>query len=417
VKNKIKNLIIFLILLPIAIVVKLAKIKFIIKFAEISFDNFGGCLAEFANICGENSNLEKSYDKKVYIIFYYKPEIISSTYLIKNLKKSYHISKFYSFYSYLEKVCNRISLDSTDAHSVKKINYVETYDPMSKSKLNFIFSNEEKKNILKLHSELRLPENAKWICVFSRDSNDGYLDHYVEKNKKFINKAKLSAHLNIQKLRDTSLFKMKSALEKFTEYGYYVIVMGKKANMFLTDNEKIIDYSNSSINSEFADIYLLNNCITYYGADSGIHIVPLATQKKVFIAGTPDTYYFWKQFHWMEAPFLPKLLFDNEKKQVIKYRDFLKEGLIRKPPEYSISYEEAGQNRIISKENSEDEYLNLAMEAHKILTGDLDISLEQKKLRKEVKKIFDSLEEKYISKNRYNFISDYFIKKNFDQLI
>ena len=101
-KNKIKNLIIFLILLPIAIVVKLAKIKFIIKFAEISFDNFGGCLAEFANICGENSNLEKSYDKKVYIIFYFKPEIISSTYLIKNLKKSYHISKFYSFYSYLE---------------------------------------------------------------------------------------------------------------------------------------------------------------------------------------------------------------------------------------------------------------------------------------------------------------------------
>ena len=396
---------------------KLIKIKLIIKFAEISFSNFGGSLINFANICGENSELEKSYVKKAYIIFYYKSEIIASTYLIKNLQKSYHISKFYSFYYYLEKVCNLISLESTNAHSVKKINSIETYDPMIKNKLNFIFSNEEKKRIHTLHSELRLPENAKWICVFSRDSNDGYLDYYLEKNKKFINKSQLSIQVNIQKLRDTSLFKMKLALEKFTEFGYYVIVMGKKANMFLTENEKIIDYSNSAINSEFADIYFLNNCITYFGADSGIHIVPLATQKKVFIAGTPDPYYYWKLFHCMEVPFLPKLLFDNEKKQVIKYRDFLKEGLIRKPPKYRLSYEEIGQNKIISKENSEDEYLNFAIEAHKTLTGNLDISFEQKKLRKEVKKIFDSLEEKYISKNRYNFISDYFIKKNFDQLI
>ena len=93
-KKKIKNLIIFLILLPLAIVVKLIKIKLIIKFAEISFSNFGGSLINFANICGENSELEKSYVKKAYIIFYYKSEIIASTYLIKNLQKSYHISKF-----------------------------------------------------------------------------------------------------------------------------------------------------------------------------------------------------------------------------------------------------------------------------------------------------------------------------------
>ena len=83
---------------------------------------------------------------------------------------------------------------------------------------------------------------------------------------------------------------MKSAAEFFASKGYFVLRMGKIVGEKLySDNEKIIDYANSKLRSDFFDMYLLANCEAYLGSESGIFPVALVFKKPVYLINTATT--------------------------------------------------------------------------------------------------------------------------------
>ena len=66
--------------------------------------------------------------------------------------------------------------------------------------------------------------------------------------------------------RNFSVESLKLAAEFFADKGYFVLRMGKVVEEKLhSNNKKIIDYANTNLRSDFADMYLLANCEAYFG--------------------------------------------------------------------------------------------------------------------------------------------------------
>ena len=410
-KNYIFKFCVFFLLLPFAIIIKLLEPFFLLKFFRTSFGNFGGPILENSIVLAKAEIEREKIKKNVIVIFYYKKNsLISSKFLLEIFKKNYIVSDFYNFFYYLEKVCNLISLKNNNHHSFHKINYIVDQSPLKNFKLILKFDDKYHSQINEIHKNLELPKNEKWICVHARNTFDGYYNEYQEKNNMINFDQKYNNQIKHNLYRDVKIQDMQAALEKFTDFGYYVLIMGNKASKFKTLNKKIIDYSNHNIKSEFADIYLLKNCSMYFGSDSGIFTLPQVFNIPIILAGISDIDYFFRLMYWFKMPLIPKTIFDHKIGSTVKFKDYYKIKMRRTPPKYNIVLEDLSQNRFEAIHNTTEEYLNLAIESHLIFSSAYKPSQDQIKRQKELNKIFNSL-----NKSNFDlriFMSDYFLEKH-----
>ena len=139
------------------------------------------------------------------------------------------------------------------------------------------FSKEEQifgRNILK---KFGLKDEDKFVCFAIRDGA------YQLK--------KISARYrdwSYQDFRNYDIDRFLLAAEELTKRGYYVFRMGVVAEKpFKSKNPKIIDYANSSLRSDFMDIYLGANCSFCVATNYGFDALPNIFGRPIVMLGQP----------------------------------------------------------------------------------------------------------------------------------
>ena len=205
--------------------------------------------------------------------------------------------------------------------------------------------------------------NSKWICIHNRD--ESYLNTiYPEKN------------WNYHNYRNFSINDLKPAAQYFAEKGYYVFRMGKYSKEKLkTDNPKIIDYSNSKLQSDFMDIFLLSNCEFYFGSPSGIVNTLLLFRKPLFVINMIpiEAIFSYKR----REPCIFMRLFDEKNNKILSVREMVKKNTL-----FLFNESDYINNKIKPINNSKEEILEFAKEAEKELT------IAGLKARKRISKIY-----------------------------
>jgi putative glycosyltransferase (TIGR04372 family) len=95
-----------------------------------------------------------------------------------------------------------------------------------------------------------------------------------------------------------------------------------------TEDNNIIDYSNSEDRTEFLDIYLSFNCKFVIGSASGVYTMALLNRKKVLIVNHGHLSEF-RLCTWTAVPFiLPKKYKNLKTNKLVKYSEAFKKGLV-----------------------------------------------------------------------------------------
>ena len=122
-----------------------------------------------------------------------------------------------------------------------------------------------------------LPNNAKFVCLFVRDS--AYLENY---QFNIFNDWSYHNH------RDGNIDRYVLAAEELAQRGYFVFRMGKKVIKPLkSSNSKIIDYANSKMRSDFMDIYLGGKCTFCITTGAGFDSIPYIFRKPLVAIEVP----------------------------------------------------------------------------------------------------------------------------------
>ena len=163
------------------------------------------------------------------------------------------------------------------------------------------FTSSEKLAGENLLQALGVTSDAPWVCIHNRDAE--YLNTKLAASKSSPEKS-----WGYHNYRDFSAKSMVLAAEELTKRGYYVLRMrAVVAEQLIYTNPKIVDYTSTPHQSDFADIGLLGNCAAYLGCDSGIFTVPPIIAKPTIIINFPLGYTA-QLTHRSTFPFIPKHL-------------------------------------------------------------------------------------------------------------
>ena len=328
-------------------------IKFFkIKFLRVDTTRMGHFAGSLDGIYNEIIN--KNFKNFKIIVFYNKP---ICNYFLLNL-----------FRDFLKQNFKKIPLIELNYIYITILNF---YRDLLKSNVEFLYERDTtfnlyhtKKNFLKLNKnheyegkklreKLGIKDNAKLICVNNRDSL--YL------NKHYKSKINFEYH----NYRDFSLKSMIPALQYFTENGFYVVRFGNgniETVSSYTSNSKIIDYSNHPLRTDFGDIYFNYICEFYFGSGSGAWNISRYFRKAGFLINIcPIRSVFSLKWNY---PMLFKKIFDLNKKKFLSIREIVDQNLIAE--RIGTVIESKNLNYV---ENSEEEILNLAKEALKIISN------------------------------------------------
>jgi len=202
-------------------------------------------------LCEKYSGI--STKRRLCFDFFYCEDRICNKQLFSMWKKNIVIlpKNFWSLFFRLDRLI-RLSLNFSPllkAHVVKSSKSDrDIHGLINKTPINLKFTkNEIKKGCLGL-VELGIPEDAKIVLLYVRDS--AYLES-IDNRKDW------SYHNH----RDCNIDNYILVSEKLAEMGYYVLRMGVTVNKALeTKSPMVIDYANHAKNTEFMDIYLASIC-------------------------------------------------------------------------------------------------------------------------------------------------------------
>ena len=213
------------------------------------------------------------------------------------------------------------------------------------------FTNEEHQRGRELLKQLGIPADASWICIHNRDS--AYLDNALG-----------GYSWAYHNYRDFSVQDMVVAADELSRMGYYVLRMGAiVAEQLISNNTMVIDYASSALRSDFADIYLLANCLAYMGSDAGIACVPFIFRKPLFYINFQPfaIHVLTLDCPW---PFITKRAWHKEQQRFLSQCEFYEMnsvGVVN-----SQKLEEAGVELIC---NTPEEIRDLAIEVDERLKG------------------------------------------------
>lgn len=205
-----------------------------------------------------------------------------------------------------------------------------------------------------LLEKLGIPKGQKYVCLAVRDGQ--YL-------KTFLPETDWSYH----DFRDSNIQDFLEMAEYLTKRGLVVIRMGKVMQQkFETNNPMIIDYANSSLRSDFADVYLFANCFFCISTSTGMDALAAIFRRPIGLVNVVNI----KSVALGESIklFQPKRFFDINLGRDLNYEEIMKRSL------FSLS--ESSQfttNNVSLKDNSPEELRLFASEFLGIL-GESNVS-------------------------------------------
>lgn len=235
---------------------------------------------------------------------------------------------------------------------------------LSASKMHVTLTEDEKycsEQVLRL---MGIPEGGRIVCLLVRDS------YYFEK---------VLHHNNDEdSYRDSSISNFNLAVQELTQAGYYVVRMGAIAKEWKIDvNDKVIDYANNPLRSEFMDIYLGYICQFFISTGSGWDSIPQILFRKpgVFVNFLPLAY-----IH----SFSEKCIFHTKDHYSIATGEMLTlTEIIKSGAAYNLRTSDFEKHGIGLKEGNPEDIRDLVREMidrldHVLIYDDIDTELQRK---------------------------------------
>ena len=254
----------YIIAIPLCGIVRLISPLLIVRIEKFPCNNFGD-FVEYASLYYCKKVLKIDMPEKKYIDFVYiDPNFkIFNKQLAKMWKRKFNFLPGY-FLDPLYKV-NKL-IPGWDKHTIDmlaKIPFRDVDNLIYKHQpLNFTEDEEiHGKNILR---KFGLNDKDKFVCLAIRDS--GYQKDKI--NTRFHD-------WSYHDYRNQDINNYSLASEELAKRGYYVFRMGVSVEKpFISNNSKIIDYSNSNLRSDFMDIYLGAKCSFCISSSFGFDQLP-----------------------------------------------------------------------------------------------------------------------------------------------
>ena len=417
-KKYIKYLI-YVFLAPVVFFIHFLRPFKCIKLCELNSDRFPPFIATIEGFLYDKNNTQKY--KNCIIFFYYQERVanrqakimaerhirISSHRIVFKLlsqaiifwgKKSNHILKLLN----LPELKERNSIP-TYIHWVEKGDRETSWYKHGKTSL--CFNSEEEQRGLQLLTKLGVEPGCNWICIQNRDS--AYLD---KANPKQGSKKMGDGDWSYHNHRDSSINSMVEAAQFLTSRDYYVLRMGKFVNeKLITNNSKIIDYANSELRDDFLDLYLLANCKTIIGGDSGITEVPYYYKKPVHFSNMVFPFY---ELTWF-CPWLIifKRIKDLKTGKLLSIKEILNSDFANTKNKHEFD-----EHNVALVENTSEDIKSLAVEIVKEFQKEPIEDKEDLKIQKEFWKLYYQFANKEKIGSVRPRISSSYLRKNLDLL-
>ena len=307
--SKFLKLLIAIIISPVALIFVIF-VRIISPFIIIRWHNTIstriGHFAEnlFIYICEKNIGLHKIKNKVIIDIFYTRSKICNNQ-LFKMWKRKifFFPSLFMHVVNFInEKIFNLIF--RTNLHDIgyyRDLESLKIIENNSKNVEDFLLAPLENAD------PLNALDNSSFELSFTKEEKDfgekKLKDFGIDTKKKMVNillrdMEYLKKHYSINDwsyhdIRYSPYSFYKEAAEKLAELDYTVIVIGASKKDFNRQsiNPSIIDYSNSSLKSDFMDIYINYCCDFAISSANGLDAIPIIFKKPVIeVAVVPIEY-------------------------------------------------------------------------------------------------------------------------------
>lgn len=274
--NIIKYYPILIITLPVGIVVLIffAIIwpLFKVRFGLINCDRIGHFAANTElYICN------KIYNKCNALDLLYFPKEVANTQLEKMVKRKIIILPKFIIRP-LDLICRKFYFFKNHRAITSSYGDHDINNLLDKMPAQIKMNTAETKYGKKILKNMGVPKGSKFICLIVRDNS------YVE--KRWSNKGTMNFHSH----RNIDINDFRKASVELTNKGYYVLRMGSivKGDFLFPKNNMIIDYANSSFQSDFMDIFLMSHCYFCISTVTGLDAVSFVARKPIlFVSSIP----------------------------------------------------------------------------------------------------------------------------------
>jgi putative glycosyltransferase (TIGR04372 family) len=359
-----------LIILRPFVVVRLMPIR------STSIGHFVGNTAMY--FCERDAGL---HPKGTYDILYYNSSFVTNNHLKVMWERIFKEYKLIVIPGFFSGVFNRIEL-LLSSYRPLTCHFVATIDKspafLKKGRVHLAFTEEEEKRGKAELKGFGLPDNAEFICIYSRDTE-------------YLNSIYPEVDFSFTDFRNSDISNFLPTAVEMTKRGYYVFRMGAMGKPLPElNNPMIIDFPFSGRRNDFLDIYIWARCKFCVATISGPAAIPIYMRKPAVLVN-------WIPISLMEIYnsnmlFLPKPLY---MKRFNRYSTFVEQNLFEAYCRGSYSrvgymYSDAGFE---VRENSAQEILDIAIEMDERLKGTYVANGEEERLQAQFwRDVFPSLD-------------------------
>lgn len=191
--------------------------------------------------------------------------------------------------------------------------------------------------------------DASWVCLHHRDG-------------RYLNEQLATRDWTYHSYRDTPIGDYSDAAEALANAGYWVIRMGKVTQEPLeSSNPRIIDYANSDLRSDFADVYLAANCTFFLSSSSGVDSLATLFKRPQVWVNLPNPFH--PLVYKEDFLFIYKHFFDLDTGQALSLQELERRGAANF---FETSAFKAA--RIGMRNNSPEEIATVAIQMHREIT-------------------------------------------------
>lgn len=303
----------------------------------------------------------RKYENQIIVLL--NPGFSPNNFIKKKYKEKYFYFEYKDKNYFIINLIYNLIFKST-GNDLKLYTSLSSYSARSWSflKPTINFSDYEIKKGDLILSKLGL-KKKKYICF-------GLRDPAYYKNRINIEKdARINTFHRNPKVKNYEKF-----IKYFCRNGLKVCRVGNKVSYDFSHlkDENFVDYSKSDFQSDFMDAYLISKSKFVLSGGSGFHI--LAQLFNVPIVLT-DQYMLYGTFNYKDL-FIPKLLYDNNKKKFLDFYEMIQRG------QKYLFKETCIKDNIFFKDSTPDEILEVAIEMNSKIDGKWKNVIAKKKVNK-----------------------------------
>jgi len=259
----------------------------------------------------------------------------------------------------------------------KQRNYYEAY---TKTKPHFQLSKDQRQRARRILMEKTgMPNDAKWICFFSRTSS------YLRTLHK-VSDVRTPEDFPVNNTRNSKIETYIPAAEFLCEQGYYAFRMGARVDEGIQlTNERVIDYANQ-FRSELLDLYLISECDLILSDTTGFCDFSLMFRRPTVVANLsmPQAIKAW------EGLYITKKFWKRSENRIMSIQEIIETGGALLWDKKWDDYAEAQGIELI--DNTSEEILDLVRERTLRDAGEWQDTDEDERLQEKYWKAFDNVE-------------------------